>query len=256
MKLSFFPLAALSLLAATLTRAEEYEFKDTFNQAGRFSATGEIVLENVNGSVEVRTWDKNEILIEGEKSAKTEEEFKRIDLQIDLTETRAVIKVRLPKRTDRLFGGGNIRASVRFKLTVPATAALAKISTVNSSVLIEGARGVVNASSVNGAVRANGLAGPVNLETVNGSINARFDRVMPQQPLAFETVNGQITISLPKDAGVEFHGEVVNGSIKCDFPLELEQRDKKRHKLSGKIGDGRTSLDAETVNGSIHLQSQ
>jgi DUF4097 and DUF4098 domain-containing protein YvlB len=256
MKSSIPALLAVLFFAHSLARAEDYQFKEPFTRSGAFSATGEITLENVNGSVEVRTWDKNEILIEGEKSARTEDELNRIDLKIEVSESRATIKVRLPKRTDSFFSSGNIRAAVRFTLTVPATAALAKISTVNSSVSIEGARGRVNASSVNGGVRANGLAGPAKLETVNGAINARFDSVAERQELSFKTVNGQIMVSLPKDAGVQLHGSVVNGSIKCDFPLELGQKDKKARSLSGKIGDGRASLEAETVNGSIHLQAR
>jgi Putative adhesin len=256
MKTSIPALLAVLFFAHSLARAEDYQFKAPFTRSGAFSPTGEITLENVNGSVEIRTWDKNEILIEGERSAKTDEELGLIDLKIDLSESRAGIKVRLPKRSGVFFSSGNIRAVVRFKVTVPATATLAKISTVNSSVLIEGARGRVNASSVNGGVRANGLAGPAKLETVNGAINARFDAVAAQQELSFKTVNGQVIVSLPKDAGVQLRGSVVNGSIKCDFPLELGQKDKRGRSLSGKIGDGRATLEAETVNGSVHIQMQ
>ncbi|MEO6567485.1 MAG: DUF4097 family beta strand repeat-containing protein, partial [Opitutaceae bacterium] len=195
------------------------------------------------------------ILIEGEKSAKTVEELNLIDMKIELSNSRAGIKVRLPKRTGGFFSGGNIRAAVTFRLTVPASASLAKISTVNSTVSIDGARGVVNASSVNGGVRATGLAGPVSLETVNGAINARFDAVAAQQKLSFNTVNGKIVVSLPKDAGVRLQSSVVNGKVNCDFPIELDGK-KSGKNLSGKIGDGRASLEAETVNGSISIEAQ
>lgn len=255
MNFSIPALLAVLFFAHSLARAEDYQFKEPFSRSGAFNANGEITLENVNGNVEIRTWDKNEILIEGEKSAKTEEELSLIDLKIDLSASEAGVKVRLPKRSGGFFSGGNIRAAVRFKLTVPATATLAKISAVNSSIVIEGARGGVKASSVNGSVRANGLAGPVHLETVNGSIDARFDTVAARQKLSFETVNGKIVVSLPKDAGVQFRGSTVNGSVRCDFPLGDGSPSKKSRSLSGKIGDGNASLEAETVNGSVHLQS-
>ncbi|MEO7411833.1 MAG: DUF4097 family beta strand repeat-containing protein [Opitutaceae bacterium] len=256
MKLRHFTALALPFFTAALAGADSFEFKDAFSRTGAFNPNGEITLENVNGSVEIRTWDKNEILIEGEKSAKTEEELNLIDMKIDVSTSRAGIKVRLPKRSSGFFsGGGNIRAAVSFRLTVPANAVLAKISTVNSSVSIEGARGVVNASSVNGSVRATGLAGPVSLETVNGGINARFDAVAAQQKLSFNTVNGKIVVSLPKDAGVQLHSSVVNGKVNCEFPIELGGK-KSGKNLSGKIGDGRASLEAETVNGSISIEKQ
>lgn len=255
MQLSIPALLVVLFFAHSLARAEGYQFKEPFSRSGAFDANGEVTLENVNGNVEVRTWDKNEILIEGEKSAKTAEELGLIDLKIELSRSQAGITVRLPKRTGGFFSGGNIRAEVRFKLTVPASATLAKLSAVNSSVTLEGIRGGVKASSVNGSVHAKGLAGPVHLETVNGSIDARFATVGSQQKLSFETVNGRIAVSLPKDAGVQFRGSTVNGSVQCDLPLEGGALAKKSRSLSGKIGDGGASLKAQTVNGSIHLQS-
>ena len=254
MKLSFIAVSAFAFFSATLARAENYSIKESFSRTGAFDAKGEVTLENVNGDVEVRTWDKNEILVEGEKSAKTDEELKLIDLQIDLSTSRADIRVKLPKRPGNMFSKNTIRASVRFRLMIPATAAVSKLSTVNSSVTIDGTRGPVNASSVNGGVRATDLAGNTKLETVNGSIDARFAALAADQTLSFETVNGRILVKLPKDAGFKLQTSVVNGHVDCDFPLELGQK-KHGKNLSGKIGDGRASLKAETVNGSIKIES-
>lgn len=254
MKISLIAVSAFALFSAALAHAEDYSIKESFSQTGAFDAKGEITLENVNGDVEIRTWDKNEILVEGEKSAKTDEELKLIDLKIELSTSHADIRVKLPKRPGGMFTKNTIRAAVRFRLMIPATAVVSKLSTVNSSVSIDGTRGSVNASSVNGGVKATNVSGNAKLETVNGSIDARFTAVAADQTLSFETVNGRIVVSLPKDAGFKLHTSVVNGHVDCDFPLELNQ---KRHgkNISGKIGDGRASVEAETVNGSIKIQS-
>jgi len=179
--------------------------------------------------------------------------LKLIDLTIDLTDSHALIKVRLPRRPGGGFINGSIRAAVRFTLTVPATAVIRKIDTVNSAVTLDGLRGPVNASSVNGRIRANALGGDAQLHTVNGSIHANFAKIVADQKLSFETVNGSIAIALPKDAGAALHASVVNGHIDCDFPITLADGGKSHHSLSGTIGDGRASLSAESVNGSIHL---
>src|SRR5436305_1994744 len=106
-------LAALGAFVISVSLpAEGYSVKEPFSQKASFSPTGKITLENINGEVDVHTWDRNEILIEGEKSAKTDEELKLIDLTIDLKESNAAIKVRLPKREG--FFSNNIRASVSF----------------------------------------------------------------------------------------------------------------------------------------------
>ena len=255
MKTHLLALSALALFSTGIARAESYPFKDVVTRHATFESDGQVVLENVNGDVDLRTWDKNEISIEAEKSAKTEEELERIDLQIDLSESKAVIRVKLPKRSGGFFGGGTIRAAVRFKVMVPATVAIERLSVVNATVKLDGVRGALKASSVNGRVQAINLGGSAEIETVNGPIDVSFSTLGAQQNISCETVNGPITVRLPADAGVQLEASVVNGGIKCDFPLELGG-DKGRRSLSGKIGDGRAELDIETVNGSIHIEKQ
>jgi len=255
MKLHLAATAALVLVAAALARADDYSFKEPFSQTAPFNATGSLSLENVNGNVEIRTWDKNQILVEGEKSAKTDEELTQIELTIDLTDTHAGIKVHLPKSSGWWIFGNTIRASVRFTITVPATASIEQLQTVNSAVKLEGLRGSIDAKSVNGAIHATGLGGDVRLSTVNGAIDASFAVIVPQQKLSFNTVNGSITVGLPKDAGVTLSGSVVNGRVSCDFPITLGDGGHGRT-LSGTVGDGRASLHAATVNGSIAIKQR
>ena len=255
MKLRLFALLATSLVAVVLAHADDYSFKEPFKKTGAFSATGSVTLENVNGGVEIRTWDKNEILIEGEKSAKTEEELKAVDLTIDLSESRAAIKVRLPKRSGTWFSGNTIRASVRFTLTVPATAVLDRIATVNGSISVDGARGSAHLDTVNGNIHAVDLGGSARCKTVNGQIKGTFTSVAAGQDLSFETVNGTVIVELPKDAGLALRTSVVNGHVDCDFPLTLTESSD-RHHLRGTIGDGRAALKAGTVNGSINIEQR
>ncbi len=254
MKFRLLALAALALATAAFVRAENYSFKEAFTRTGAFSATGRVSLETVNGDVDIVTWDKNEILIEGEKSAKTDEELKLIDLTIDLSDSRAAIVVKLPKRSGSFWGGNTIRAAVHFKLTVPAAAVLDKIETVNATVTLDSLRGAVNAGTVNGSIRAKNLGATARLETVNGSVRADFTALSAGQKITAKTVNGRVVVRVPKDSGLDFHAETVNGGIDCDFPIELHGK-KHRHELSGKIGDGRAILEAETVNGGITLGS-
>jgi DUF4097 and DUF4098 domain-containing protein YvlB len=254
MKIHLLAYLTLGLASVAIARAD-YSFKEPFTKSSPFHASGEISLENVNGNVEIRTWNKNEILIEGEKSAKTEEELKLVDLTMDMSESAVDIKVKLPKRPGGMFSGnGNIRAAVKFTLTVPADAVLKNISTVNSSVVVDGVRGSVRLSTVNGGIRANSVGGEGHFRTVNGSIHVASAALGAGQKLFCESVNGGITVTLPKDSGFELHTSVVNGHVDCDFPIGLG---KKAHgkSISGKVGDGRGSVEARTVNGGVNIES-
>lgn len=246
-------LASLALAVATFVcaRANDYPVKEPFTRSSAFSPTGTLVVDNINGSVTVRTWEKNEILIEGVKSAKTQEELERIELTMDVTESRAHLKVKLPKRAGAWPFGGSVRAAVRFTITVPPNAVLQSVDTVNASVTIDGVRGPVHAETVNGSIDANDLGGDAHLETVNGAIHADFVRVARDQQLSFETVNGQIALRLPENAGFSLESSVVNGHVDCDFPLQLKHHS--RRSLNGTVGAGGASVEAETVNGSIAI---
>ncbi len=253
MKTQILTLFAFAFFTASLASAQSYAFKEPFSRSAVFDAKGKISLQNVNGSVVVETWDRNEIRIEGEKGAKTEEELKLIELTIELSESLADIVVRLPKRSGAIFGGTSVRGGVSFKLTIPATASLEKVKTVNGSVTVSGVRGTTHAGSVNGQVRAEDLQGDVYLETVNGQVDASFATVAAGRDLTLKTVNGRIKITLPADAGMELRSSVVNGRVQSDFPVRGQDSTRKGKRLSGTIGDGRATLNAKTVNGSIQI---
>jgi lia operon protein LiaG len=95
--------------------------------------------------------------------------------------------------------------------------------------------------------------GSVTLENINGEIKARFVSVAAGQEFTFKTVNGSIAVELPGDAGVALQTSTVNGRVDCDFPLTLAASSG-RQSMRGTIGDARASLEAETVNGSIHIE--
>jgi DUF4097 and DUF4098 domain-containing protein YvlB len=252
-RVSALALAAFFTLPAL---ADDHPFSEKFDRSHAFKPDGEITLSNTNGAVTIRTWDRAEIRIEGEKRAKTEEELKLIAVNIDLTDARLELKTEFPKRRGGFFSfGDSVRGHVTLTLTVPATARLRDIATVNGSVAIEDARGPVRARSVNGRLTARGLASETSLETVNGSITADFAAVARDQKILAKTVNGTATLSLPKDASFTFSGRSVNGSITCDFPLRLEGK-ARGNRLNGTIGDGAGSLEATTVNGSIKVKQR
>lgn len=254
MKLRVFAVLALGFVSlAAFARADHYPHKESFSRTAALSPTGSLSLKSVNGSVTIETWDRDEILIEGEKSAKTVEDLKAIDLALDLSATRADIQVRLPKRSGGWFGDGSLRGAVTFRIKVPATVALEKIDTVNASIQINGLRGRIDAETVNGRIRATDLAGDASLRTVNGPVDASFVSISPGQQLALQTVNGAVHVALPPDAGLEVRSSVVNGHITCDFPLQLSGKIRPKH-INGAIGDARASLHARSVNGAIHLE--
>jgi DUF4097 and DUF4098 domain-containing protein YvlB len=247
-----FSLLAVFALFAGSARAET--LKSTFAETHPFDPQGTIRLSNTNGSVTIRTWDRPEVRVEGEKRASDQETLDGLVIAIEATPQLLAIKTTHSVRSGRWFSwlwNWGRREQVEFVLTVPATVRLDDINTVNARVTIDGVQGPVEAGTVNGELRLTGLRSDAKLSTVNGSIRAEFAAVAPQSRLSFRTVNGGVTVALPTGVGATLDISTVNGGISCDFPITVKKSG--GHHLNGPIGDGSASLKISTVNGGVKV---
>lgn len=242
-------LAFVSFTVLAVAKSDSYKSSEKLSRSFPISASGTLRLSNINGSVEINTWDKNEVSLEAEKRARSDEDLERIHVEIE-AQPNAINITTVHDKTGFLFGS-DIRGEVRYKLKVPATVKLEKISAVNSALIVQGVRGGCKLQTVNGSIQASGLAGDARIETVNGTISARFAEVSSSQEIEIESVNGSCNVYLPKDIGAKVSLASVNGSTSCDFPITLERSS--RRSLRGTIGSGAIALKASTVNGSVRL---
>ncbi|MBA3583409.1 MAG: hypothetical protein H0W36_02570 [Gemmatimonadetes bacterium] len=154
-------------------------------------------------------------------------------------------------------GGGRDRnedndVSVDFTVRVPAGVTFVG-RTVNGGVEAAALEGDVRAATVNGKISVTGT-GTVEASSVNGSIEASIGQSNWKGALSFETVNGSITVRLPKGVAAEVRAETVNGGLTSDFPLAMTAGERWGPKrIDGTIGAGGGALELETVNGSIEI---
>jgi len=142
--------------------------------------------------------------------------------------------------------------NVQFVVEVPAGVRV-DVQTVNGKVDVQGAGGEVRARTVNGPVEASTSVGPLRAETVNGPIRAHVGAMADGGEIRLRTVNGPVTAELPADIGAEISLSTVNGRIDSELPITMNGG-MSRNKLRGTIGNGRTKVDIETVNGSVTLR--
>ena len=236
-----------SALALTVTASAKVTEK--FAQTYPLEATGSIQLENVNGSVEIVAWDKAEVSLEAEKSAREQEGLDRMHLKIESSPGRLFVKTEMEKKWKFW---DNMNAQVHYKLRVPAGASLVKINVVNAGIHVIGLKGSVNLETVNGTLEAEGLSGPGKFESVNGSIRVAYASLAGQPDISLKTVNGGGTLKLPADAAFRLETETVNGHTSCDFPITLEKSGK--HELRGTVNGGGPRVQMESVNGGLSVE--
>lgn len=242
---------AVSLLAtgslfASVT--EEETFSYTLDDGGRFS------ISNVNGAITITGGKGDRVEIVAIKKADSQQELDEIDIEISHSADEIVVETELGD-SHGWFSFSHNSGQVKYIITVPSGTVLDAIETVNGNVTISGVSGKVVAESVNGELKLSDLADDVSLSTVNGGIHADFAKCGGQQNIRAETINGRITLTLPKDADVSINADTMNGGINGkDFGLEAD-KGFVGSDLRGNIGSGSASINIDTVNGSIKIRS-
>lgn len=242
----------LCVVALSSALAENYPATEKITHTYPISDHGELSLENVNGSVEIAAWDKNEILLEAEKRSVDAETLQKIVIQIDVTPDRLTIKTEHLKTS---WLGFSAKGEVRYTLRVPTGIKLPKITAVNSNIVIRGVRGPMTVRNVNGGIQAQGVAAMASLETVNGNVTAGVDELDPSQSITAKSVNGSCKLTLPSSATVYIQAETVIGHISCTLPITHDQS--RPNKLQGRSGQGPTAkIEVKTVNGNIAIDTE
>src|SRR5690349_15515326 len=138
--------APLLLLAA----CDEFDFgdfdryKEDFHYSYPLSSGGRFSLESFNGSVEITTWDKDSVEINGTKYARSQQALK--DIKIDIVPSPSAVQV----RTQVAFGTRN--AGAKYSIRVPHRIQLDRVVSSNGSIRVEDVEGLASLRSSNGSI--------------------------------------------------------------------------------------------------------
>lgn len=247
------------VLALFIAQAHAYEqrtYTEEFHHSYPLPANGRVNLSNINGSVHIAGWDKNEVKIDAVKYAGTKQRLDEAKIRVDAGRSSVEIRTEYPDHNLTFNDDDHDNpAGVDYTLTVPRTANLDEIKLINGELAISGVSGEVRASSVNGRVTASDLAGRAKISTVNGRLTAQFASVPAGSSMHLSSVNGGLELTLPPDARAEIEASTVSGGISNDFGLRNVKHRYVGHSLHGELGGGGTSIRLSNVNGRIEVRS-
>ena len=201
-------------------------FEKSFSMEG----VSRISVENVNGEIDAKAWDRPYVKVRAVKNARGGGSAEALRL----TEVRVVKKgdeIRIetvsPRRR-RLFGFldfGSHNVRVDYELWVPASAET-HLETCNGRVEAAGFSNALACDSVNGSIEIREAEGPVKATTVNGSLRLGF--LGPLKRTHLETVNGSVEVVFGKGSSIEYDLETINGRIDADRGDRPDRRRKVR----------------------------
>jgi DUF4097 and DUF4098 domain-containing protein YvlB len=228
---------------------------EKFQQVYPLNANGRVRVSNVNGSITVEAWDRNEVQLSYTKIADTKERLSEVEIRIESRPEFFSVesdydnwKVR---NNDQWRNNG--RLTVEYRLMVPRGAVLNEIETVNGSVTVSSFTNVTRVSAVNGSVKAANIRGTARLSTVNGEVFADFDRLESGSKISLDTVNGKVNLLVPSDSNATLRADSVNGSITNDFGLPVRKGKYVGRDLYGKLGSGDVEIRLNSVNGTLSI---
>lgn len=250
--------------------------KKTFRKTIPFKSNGEIILENRNGSIEIDSWNKNEVYIYAEikVTAPSRSEARDFidEVEIVINERSGMLEIYAdyPYRRSRsrgflssLFRSGRINVSVSYRLSVPKISSL-DLQSSNGKIEVYDIEGRVDTKTSNGTIRVERINGTVNAETTNGAIVAEVLETYLEDNMNFHTTNGSIKVYLPRNIKADLYARTTNGRVHCEFPLDSRSRyrDRDRYRydryrsrrnLQGSINGGGINIELRTTNGGISI---
>ncbi len=235
-------------LTALLTLPAAAEVREEFHKTVPMDTNGSLSVKNVNGSVTITAWDRNEAQIDVVKTAHSEEKLREARIEITGSGNSINVETKLPEHT-------NNSAKVNYDIHVPRGARIFHAETVNGSVRIDGPTGRIKAETVNGSVEVWGAADELSLETVNGEVKASL--VNGGHRVKLETVNGAVSIQMPANINAHVKASTTTGKIHSDLPLAIDSSQYgPGANADSNLGAGGETISLETVNGSIYIHKQ
>lgn len=247
----------LSLLVTTALHATTLH--ESIDKTFDVRPGAELTLSNVNGRVEISTWDQPRIRVRAEKVADSRDQaaaksaLRELQVEIQPHNGGLSIHTREPRQSggnwlDYIFGD-HVNTSVTYQVTLPRQMN-AKVETVNGRLLVSDLTGTLQLETTNGRIEVVRCAGSVNAETTNGGINVELVRVS-SGPMKFETTNGAIKLSVPPTLAATIDAGTTNGRIKSDLPVTTKNFEE--DSLRGTLNGGGPQIKLRTTNGRIEI---
>jgi len=237
----------------------------------------------INGGITVKGYEGKEVIVEArprghvvgedEGGAEDEGEDEKPDKHtgmmrlkaggggLDVEESKNVMEISVPAW----------KADIDLTIQVPLNTSLELHAVNNGGIKVENVNGDMEVVNVNGGISLSRIGGAAVVQTVNGDVSATFSRLDGKTPLSLITLNGDVDVTLPAAAKVDFKLKIDNhGEVYSDFELALQNKSEKtvedkrsrggRYQVRidktvfGSINGGGQEITLKTFNGDILLR--
>lgn len=145
-----------------------------------------------------------------------------------------------------------------------------ELSTQNEGeIIVSNITGNLELDNLNGPITATGISGSVIAESLNDNIEVSFSSIDTSEAMALISMNGDLSIGIPGNAGVQFHIDAAEGEIYSDFEVEVQASEpviERREDRGGvavrvesviiaNVNGGGPVIKLKTLNGDINIRN-
>lgn len=239
--------AALFAVVCTVVAIPSFAITKDFNQSYPLEPGGSFELQNVNGTVDVQGWDKNEVEVHAVKTAKrNESDLERVSIDVDARPGAVTVSTRYPQNE-------GVEVAVEYTVHIPRRAHVGHLGTINGSLRIVGVADVEDLHTVNGDIEVYGASGNVHARTTNGNLHLELEHLLRGSTGATaETTNGSVLLAVPSNIQADLEALCLNGNFLSELPMRTQGSLRPRE-IRGKLGRGGIPIHLRTVNGAIRV---
>src|SRR5260370_268914 len=234
------------LLVAVVWAIPSFAISKEFNQSYPLQPGGSLELQNVNGTVDVQGWDRNEVEVRAVKTAKQKEsDLERVSIEVDAKPDAVSIATRYPQNE-------GVEVVIDYTIHVPHGARVEHIGTVNGTLRIAGVENVEDLHTVNGTIEVLEVEGPVHAHPITGNVHLELAHLPDKTGASAETTNGSLVLAVPSDMQADVQARCLNGNFHSELPMTLE-RTRRPREINSRLGRRGAPILLRTVNGGIRV---
>ncbi len=248
----------------------------------------DLKLKTFDGTLTVRSWDKNEVFVEIERRAPDQSAAEA--LVVNQTQDGNRITIEAVSPTERRVVNFNNGQSVNFTVTLPRRTSLqastgdgtiniddlqgtVDLSTGDGRIIVARVDGQLKAHTGDGTIRIDQAAGKVDADSGDGSIEiaGRLDDLAVRTgdgPVRIDASNGsamktdwrittgdgRVALRLPSDFNASIDASTGDGTVHVDgIETPRTGSESERRKVVGQLGSGGATLHIRSGDGSIDV---
>jgi hypothetical protein len=233
-------------LALGLCAAPGFAITREFTKTLPLRAGGSFELNNVNGTVRIEGWDREEVEVRAVKTTPDRESvLDQVGIEIDSRPDGVSVCTRYPQDE-------GVEVAVDYIIHVPRHAQLNRISNVNGTLRVMSSDAIGDLHTVNGNIEVYEGSGNVHAHTTNGNVYLELKRPADSRGASAETTNGSVLLAIPADLPADLEARCMNGNFSSELPMVMKGADQPRV-VHGRLGQGGAPIHLGTVNGAIRI---